>query len=48
MNILLFFIGLFLTGTLFFSPIGIPLIIISIKYKGIKKRYSKETLQAFR
>jgi hypothetical protein len=47
-----FFIGLFLTFTLLFAPIGIPLMVLSwkwhwIEYKRIK-RYDKELLENLR
>ncbi len=48
MNILLFFVGLFLIGTLFLMPVGIVLVIISLKYKGRKKRYNKTLLEEMR
>ncbi len=48
MNIPLFFISLFLIGTLFLLPLGIVVLIISLKYKGRKKKYSKKLLEDMR
>ena len=41
MNIALFFVGLFLIGTLFLSPLGIILVIVSLMGKTRKRIIEK-------